>query len=156
MRSVVAIVVGYLVFGVSSAILFAASGQDPRVLPTPGFLVCSIVYGAAFAAFGGYLAARIANCKPLLHAGLVAAIIATGAIVAMIVERQASSLRSQIAVLFVMAPAALAGGISESAMKPEAARTRALRDYRVTTLRIKAHDPENTSRRHASYVPFWA
>ena len=129
MRSVVAIVVGYLVFGVSSAILFAA---------------------------GGYLAARMAGRRPLLHAGVVSGIVATTAILAMIVERQASSLRSQIAVLFVMAPAALAGGISESAMKPEAARTRALRDYRVTTLRIKAHDPENTSRRHASYVPFWA
>lgn len=58
MRSLIAIVVGYLVFGINSAILFAASGQDPHLFPTPGFLVCSIVYGAAVAALGGYLRTR--------------------------------------------------------------------------------------------------
>src|SRR5215211_4376756 len=46
MRSLAAVVAGYLVFGVSSAILFGVSGQDPHVLPGAGFLVCSLVTDA--------------------------------------------------------------------------------------------------------------
>ena len=37
-RSIVAVFAGYLVFGISSAILFGVSGQDPHVLPGGVFL----------------------------------------------------------------------------------------------------------------------
>jgi hypothetical protein len=110
MRSVIAIVAGYLVFGASSAMLFGVSGQDPHLLPTPGFLLCSVVYGTAFAAAGGYLAARLAPRRPLLHAGVVAALLGVGALAAIVLERSAGSIWSQLLVLFVMTPAALGGG----------------------------------------------
>jgi hypothetical protein len=110
MRSVIAVVAGYLVFGVSSAILFRVSGQDPHLLPGPGFLLCSLAYGAAFAASGGYLAARLAPRRPMLHAGVVAALLTLGAVGSAAADWSAGSIWSQALVLFVMAPAALAGG----------------------------------------------
>jgi hypothetical protein len=110
MQSVIAIVAGYLVFGISSAILFRVSGQDPHLLPSPGFLVCSVAYGTAFAAAGGYLAARLAPRRPLFHAAIVAALLGVGALAAILLERGAGSIWSQLLVLFLMTPAALGGG----------------------------------------------
>jgi hypothetical protein len=110
MQSVIAIVAGYLVFGVSSAILFRVGGQDPHLLPTPGFLLCSVAYGTAFAAAGGYLAARLAPRRPLTHAAILAALLAAGALAAIALERSAGSIWSQLLVLVVMTPAALGGG----------------------------------------------
>ena len=110
MRSVIAVVAGYLVFGVSSAILFGVSGQDPHLLPTPGFLLCSVAYGTAFAAAGGYLAARLAPRRPLMHTVILAVLLAAGALTAIAVERSAGSIWSQLLVLFLMTPAALLGG----------------------------------------------
>jgi hypothetical protein len=110
MRSVIAIVAGYLVFGVSSAILFRVAGQDPHLLPTPGFFLCSVAYGTAFAATGGYLAARLAPRRPMIHAAVVAALLGVGALAAIVFERSAGSIWSQLLVLFLMTPAALGGG----------------------------------------------
>jgi hypothetical protein len=110
MRSLAAVVAGYLVFGVSSAILFGVSGQDPHLLPGAGFLVCSLLYGAAFAGFGGYLAARLAPVRPMLHAAIVAGLIAAIALASMIVEWHAGSVWSELVVLFAVAPAAAVGG----------------------------------------------
>ena len=110
MQSVIAIAAGYFVFGISSAILFRVSGQDPHMLPTPGFFVCSVVYGMAFAAAGGYLAARWAPRQPLIHAAIVAALLDASAIASIFLERGAGSIWSQLLVLFLITPAALGGG----------------------------------------------
>jgi hypothetical protein len=114
MRSIGAIVAGYLVFGISSAILFAASGQDPHVMPGPGFLLSSIAYGCGFSALAGYLAARLAPARPLLHAAAVAAIIGLIAAVSMVVEWNAGSIWSELIVMVFLAPSALLGGYFES------------------------------------------
>ena len=79
-------------------------------MPTPGFFVCSVVYGSAFAAAGGYLAARLAPRRPLIHAAIVAALLGVGALAAILLERGAGSIWSQLLVLFLMTPAALGGG----------------------------------------------
>jgi len=110
MRSLAAVAAGYLTFSVSSALFFGTTGQDPHQLPGLGFLASSIVYGAGFSALGGYIAARIAGQHARHHAALVAALIAVTALAALIIEWNAGSIWSQLAVLLVMAPAALAGG----------------------------------------------
>jgi hypothetical protein len=111
MKSIVAVLVGYLVFGVSAIILFQVSGVDPKQEPTLGFRIWSTLYGIFFALAGGYLAARIAGKKEITHASVVACMLAVIATVSLIAQPGHGSLWSQFAALGFMTPAAILGGI---------------------------------------------
>jgi hypothetical protein len=110
-RSIVAVVVGYLVFGGSAVLLFRLSGQDPRVMPSVAFLVFSVVYGVAFAAAAGYVAAALAPWRRVEHAGFVAGLVAFAAIGSWLVEPRTASMWSQLSVLLLMTPATIIGGL---------------------------------------------
>lgn len=109
-RSILAVLTGYLIFGVSAGLLFGLSGQDPHAIPGPGFLTFSILYGIAFALLGGYLAALVARREETLHAGIVAAIIGVIAAVSITAEWKSGSTWSELSVLVLMVPAAVLGG----------------------------------------------
>jgi putative membrane protein (TIGR04086 family) len=117
LKSVTGVVVGYLLFAVSAALLFLASGRDPHQEQGIGFVVFSVVYGMVFAAAGGYAAGAIAGRKPRLHGGAVALVLALGATVSFLAQPGAGSRWSQITALVLMAPAALVGGIARSKHK---------------------------------------
>ncbi len=60
MRSLIAVIAGWVVFGVSAAMLFQLSGRDPHEPATIAFMIGSGIYGAVFAAAalaGGFVAA---------------------------------------------------------------------------------------------------
>ena len=61
MRSVLAVLAGYLTFAVTGGLLFAVTGVDPHASPTPLVAVGTIVYGMVFAALGGWLAAAVSR-----------------------------------------------------------------------------------------------
>jgi hypothetical protein len=88
-----AVVAGYAVFGASAAVLFPLTGRDPHAPAPVAFVLWTTIYGMVFAAAGGCAAAAIAPRKPRVHAAIVGALIA------------------QLAALFLMAPAAAAGGM---------------------------------------------
>jgi hypothetical protein len=111
MKSILAVLAGYLVFGVSTILLFAVTGVDPQQEPGLGFRIWSTVYGVFFALTGGYVAARIAGRKEVAHAIAVACILALLATVSLIAQPSHGSLWSQIAALGFMAPAAILGGM---------------------------------------------
>jgi peptidoglycan/LPS O-acetylase OafA/YrhL len=111
MRSILAVFVGYLIFGVSSILLFLIAGVDARQTPELGFRIWSTLYGIFFAALGGYAAARIASRKELWHASAVAIILALLATISLVVQPTESSIWSQIAALGFMVPAVILGGI---------------------------------------------
>jgi peptidoglycan/LPS O-acetylase OafA/YrhL len=110
MKSILAVLLGYLVFGVSAVLLFQVAGVDPRQEPDLGFRIWSTLYGVLFALAGGYLAARIAGKREIAHASAVAGIVAVIATISLIVQPGHGSLWSQIAALGFMAPAAILGG----------------------------------------------
>jgi hypothetical protein len=110
MKSVLAVLVGYLVFGISAVFLFQVAGVDPRQEPGLGFRIWSTLYGVFFAMSGGYVAARIAGKKEITHASAVACILAVLATVSLIAQPGHGSLWSQIAALGFMTPAAVLGG----------------------------------------------
>ena len=118
MRSVLAVLLGYLVFGVSALILFKVSGVDPRQEPGLGFRIWSTLCGVFFAFSGGYLAARIAGKKEITHAGAVACLLALIATVSLIAQPGHGSLWSQIAALGFMTPAAVLGGVLRARQIP--------------------------------------
>jgi hypothetical protein len=111
MKSLLAVLVGYLVFGVPTIILFTVAGVDPRQEPELGFRIWSTVYGVFFAFAGGYVAARIAGRKEVIHAIAVACLLAFLATVSFIMQPGHGSLWSQIAALGFMTPAVILGGV---------------------------------------------
>src|SRR3954470_6027016 len=113
-KSIAGVVVGYLLFAVSAVLLFQLAGRDPHAEQPMGFVVFSVLYGMAFAAAGGFVAATIAARKPRQHAAAVALILAIGASASLLAQPGAGSRWSQVTALIFMAPAALAGGFVRS------------------------------------------
>ena len=107
-RSVFAVVAGYLVFGLSAVLLFQVAGVDPQAEARLVFKVFSIGYGAIFALGSGWLAARLAPSRPLLHAAIVAAIVAVAATLSLV--GMSGAKWSQVSALVLMTPAVLVGG----------------------------------------------
>jgi len=109
-RSIVAIIVGYFVFAVSAVLLFRLSGVDPHAAVPTWFLLATVLYGCAFSALGGYLAAWIAGRRAFLHAAVLTIVIAAGALASLIARPGKGAIWSQLTALLLMAPSALLGG----------------------------------------------
>jgi hypothetical protein len=114
LRSITALIVGYVVFALSAVLLFQIAGQAPHAAASVGFMVGSTLYGIAFACLGGWLAARIAATPthaPRWPALGMAAIITLGAAISLAFElRRGGAIWSPLSALLFMPPAALAGG----------------------------------------------
>ncbi len=109
-RSILAVVSGYLVFAVPVVALFQATGQPPHAQASVPFMVGATVCGVAFALLGGYLSGCIAGRRPLAHGAAMATILALGAAGSLLATVGKGFIWSQVAALAFMAPAAVAGG----------------------------------------------
>jgi FtsH-binding integral membrane protein len=109
-RSIRAVVAGYLVFAVSAVALFALAGRDAHAAQGWHFMGISILYGMAFAALGGWIAAKLAPRNPTAHAGAIAVIIAVGAAISIPSVPAGVFPWTQVAAIALMAPSALIGG----------------------------------------------
>lgn len=103
LRSVAAVVAGYLVFDLSAAALFRVIGHQSDGVAR----LLLVIYGIVFAMLAGAVAAKIAPRMKTLHAMVVGALIVLGAIVALVVATERWPLS---AVIFLMAPATIFGG----------------------------------------------
>ena len=110
LRSIAAVVLGYLVFAVSAGLLFRILGADPHAPQSPGLMAGSVVYGMAFAFVGGLAAIRLAPRRPGLHAALVSLLIAAGAAASLLASPANDAKWSQRAAIVLMAPSALLAG----------------------------------------------
>ena len=107
MRVVSGVILGYLVFGLSAFALFRITNHDPHAPASLSFEIGSIVYGVLFALLAGWIASFIGGRPNLIAAWIVAAIVALGAAVSMIMV---GVVWSSLAGLLLMAPAAVIGG----------------------------------------------
>jgi hypothetical protein len=112
-RSIIAVLLGYLVFAGSAVVLFQASGHKPHAASSLSFEAMTVVYGMFFAAAGGWVTAWIAARRPLKHGVLLAALIGMGAIVSLIFSNAAATW-SQWSALLLMAPVAIGGSYLRS------------------------------------------
>ena len=108
LRSIGAVAAGYLIFAMSAVLLFQMSGRAPHQAQPLAFEIASVVWGCVFALVAGWLTARIAARKPVLHAAILAGVIALGALGSLIAATGAKW--TQVAALVVMAPCAWIGG----------------------------------------------
>ncbi len=110
-RSFGAVIAGYLIFAISAALLFRLAQRNPHAPASATFMILTTIYGFVFAFLGGYVAARVANRLELLHASLLALLLATGAMISLFAELGRGSVWTQISALLFMAPAAALGGM---------------------------------------------
>ena len=109
-RSILGVVAGYFVFAVSAVLLFSLSGRDSHDVVPTGFMLTSIIYGAFFAALGGYVTATIARRNEVRHAPILSLVIGTAAFISLLSRPGKGAIWSQLSALLVMAPAAMIGG----------------------------------------------
>ena len=110
-RSILGVFLGYVVFAVSAVVLFHAAGRDPHSQQDLWFTAAAILYGMAFAAVGGLIAALIAGRRPVLHAAIVGVILAAGALASLVSRPGAGAIWSQVSAIFLMAPSVFVGGV---------------------------------------------
>lgn len=110
LRSVAAVIVGYLVFAGSAVAFFRLADQPPHAEAPPAVMVASILVGMLAAFAGGWVAAGLAGRKPQAHGVAVAGVLATGAVVSLVSTLGHGAIWSQVAALLLMAPMAALGG----------------------------------------------
>src|SRR5215472_4900681 len=109
MRTVLAVVAGYLIFAGSAVLLFHLTNVDPHSPAALSFKTFTIAYGLAFAFLSGFVAGNIAWRTDLVCGIALALVIAVGATISMLARPGAGALWTQSAALLLFAPASLAG-----------------------------------------------
>lgn len=110
LRSAGAVIGGYVLFTISAVLLFRMSGRPPETWPGVPFAAFSILYGALFGTLAGFVAARLAPRAPMLHAIVVAILLAVAAVLSLLAQLGEVSPWSHLATLLVFAPSAALGG----------------------------------------------
>jgi hypothetical protein len=108
-RTVLAVVTGYVIFAGSAVLLFQGTRVDPHAPAPLGFMIMSVAYGIAFGFLSGFVAGRIGGRAGLQCGIWVAAIIALGAAISLIARPGTGALWTQISAIALFAPAALLG-----------------------------------------------
>jgi len=119
-RSILAVIVGYLIFALSAFAFFQISRQPPHQAASMPIMVGSITFGMVFALLGGYVAAWLARRRPLAHGVAVAAVLALGAAISLLSTLGNGAVWSQTAALVLMAPCAIFGGWLRCRQVPDA------------------------------------
>ena len=107
-RTVVAVVLGDLIFAGGAVLLFYLAKVDPHAPVAASFVVLSVVAGIALALAGGFAGGIIGRRADLICGMLLAVIIAAAAIVSMASRPGQGALWSQTCGL-ISAPAAFVG-----------------------------------------------
>jgi hypothetical protein len=110
LRSVIAVVAGYLVFGASAAAWFKISGRGPHAPADMIFMAGSILYGMFFAAVSGFVAAWLAKRYEFEHSLAVATLIAAAGAASLLARPGQGAMWTQLGTLLIMAPMAMVGG----------------------------------------------
>jgi hypothetical protein len=103
-----AVLIGFAVFGVSSRLLFTLSGRDPHQPADFPFMLFGTFFGAFFALAAGYVVSWVAGQKPFVHAGAIALLMAFGAVVSLLMAGAASRW-TMISTLVVSVPMVFIG-----------------------------------------------
>ena len=109
-RSIAAVLIGYLLFAVSTFLLFKFSGQPPHQTAPIEFMATVAIAGMFFSFLGGYVSGLLAGTKPLGHAIGVAVVLLLGASVSLVSTIGKGAIWSQLIAILLIAPGAVLGG----------------------------------------------
>lgn len=110
LRSIGAVVAGYLVIAIAIIVMFVIAFPDPTVIPGMGFMIFSLIYGFLFGILGGWVCGLIAQRAEVKHAAVIAAIGILISVLTMIFAPAKEPMWYQIANMVLLTIALLIGG----------------------------------------------
>jgi len=114
-RTILAVIIGYLIFALSAVLLFTLANIEPHDETGYTTIVGVIAYGIVFSLIGGTITKLIASGTSLTANIILALLIA--AIAAVSAYMSDGSNYTQFAAIAIFAPASLIGGIITSRTK---------------------------------------
>ena len=110
LRSIGAVVAGYLLIAAAIILLFAVAFPDPLAFPGQEFMLFSLAYGFLFGILGGYVCGRIARRAEVKHAAVIAGIGILLSILSMAFAPAKEPMWYQLANMVALTAAVLLGG----------------------------------------------
>ena len=110
MRSIIAVLAGFLIFSAGAVVLINLSGRPPDLWPGAPYATFAIIYGGVLALLAGYVAARLAPRRPLAHAAGMAVLLLATATGSYLIQAPGASSWSLVSTILVSSPAAVLGG----------------------------------------------
>ena len=115
LRNILAVISGYAVFAGSALLLFQWSGIDPHADPSLKVIIVTIGYGLIFSFLGGLLTQVISGSRTLTINYVLGVMMAGFATFSLF--KSAGSHFSQLAAIFLFAPASILGGVAYRAKR---------------------------------------
>lgn len=109
LRNILAVILGYAVFVISGVLLFKLSGVDAHADASAQFIIITVIYGIIFSFLGGALV-QIISPSGKLTINYVLAVILAG-FAAFSFFKSTGNHYSQLAAIFLFAPASILGGL---------------------------------------------
>ncbi|MCI0552436.1 MAG: hypothetical protein L0287_15910 [Anaerolineae bacterium] len=84
LQSIGAVIAGYIVSAILTAITIAALGAlfpESYTAENIAWVVFNVIYGCAYAVIGGYVVARLAPARPFTHAAVLGVLMAIFAVI---------------------------------------------------------------------------
>jgi hypothetical protein len=107
-RSILGVTTGYMIFVITSILLFRISGVKPHSEASVTFMLLTFVYGAVFSFLSGFVTQTIARTKNLKVNYILFVIMAGFATFSLF--KSSGSSWTQLLAIFVFAPVSILGG----------------------------------------------
>lgn len=108
LRTILGVIAGYAIFVISAILLFQLSGIAPHADASWSIIFLTVVYGIVFSLLGGFIAHGISGTQSLTVNYILALLMAGFA--AFSLFKTSGNHYSQLAAIFIFAPASLLGG----------------------------------------------
>jgi len=107
-RKILSVIAGYMVFAISSVLLFNLTAHHPHQDASATFKCVTIVYGVFFSILSGFVVQLIAAQKTLTLNYILAGLMFTLAAISLLIST--GSHWTQLFAMFIFAPASIVGG----------------------------------------------
>ena len=107
-RNILAVIAGYLIFAISSVLLFTLTSHKPHAEASTAFKIITIIYGVFFFVIAGFVVQLIARQKTLALNYILALVIFIFATISLITAT--GTHWTQLFAMFIFAPVSVLGG----------------------------------------------
>jgi hypothetical protein len=107
-RNILSVIAGYLIFAVSSVLLFTLKSHKPHGDASTTFKIATIIYGVFFSVIAGFVVQLIAKQKTLTLNYILALVIFLFAAISLITAT--GTHWTQLSAMLIFAPVSVLGG----------------------------------------------